>query len=220
MKSNHFIPVTLIAALSGALTLSADVTIVNPAGANHTPKSTCPALDGSNQLKPDPATHLPPPQAGQGVLAELANGDSPFPGWTFNAGAALSGTLTINYYHSVFEDTHYSGANIKATYTPGAGDPATLRFVQMIETDDPATGATSPYIDPYPNDDPTNAPLPFYWTEKQTKKYGLTFSDASRRYHPPTSSVTWRGNLYLTSWDGKTPGTVTVHDGATTRSAL
>jgi hypothetical protein len=213
MNRNQLLKMILTGALCHALTLPAAITVINPAAANHTPKSDCPALDGSNQLNPDPAQYLAPPPAGQGVLAELANGDSPFPGWTFNAGAALNGTLTINYYHSRFVDTHFSGAQIKATYTPGPGDPSTLRFVQMIETSDPLNGATSPYVDPYPNDDPTNAPLPFYWTEKETKKFGLTFYDFSKRSHPPTSSVTWRGNLYLTSWDGNVPGTVTVHDG-------
>lgn len=31
--------------------------------------------------------------------------------------------------------------------------------------------------------------------------------------HPPTSYVTWRGNLYLVDWDGKPAGIVNVHDG-------
>ena len=215
MKRHYLILIALATTLCGALTLPAAITVVNPAGANHTPKSDCPALDGSNELNPDPATHLPAPQAGQGVLAELVNtNNTSFANWAFNAGAALSGTLTINYYHSKFKGDHWSGAQIEATYAPGPGDPATLRYVQMVETSDPATGATSPYIDPYKNDDPTNTPpLPFYWTEEQTKDNGLTFYDFSKRVHPPTSSVTWRGHLYLTSWDGKNPGTVTVHDG-------
>ena len=121
MKRDHHTTIVLTMALSGALTLRAAITVVNPAGADHTPQSTCPALDGNNQLKPDPATYLPPPPAGLGVLAELAAGDSPFPGWTFNAGAALNGTLTIAYYRSVFDGAHYSGADIIAIYTPRGG---------------------------------------------------------------------------------------------------
>jgi hypothetical protein len=195
-------------------TLRADIMINNPAAADHTAFSFCPAADGANVLDPDPATHLAPPQAGQGVLAELANGNTKFPGWTFNAGAALNGMLTIDHYHSHFFGTHYSGCQFQATYAPAAGDPGTLRFVQMIETSDPAEDgkghqATSPYIDPYPNDDD----LPFYYTEKETKEWGNVFNDNPKRDHPPTSFVTWRGNLYLTSWDGKNPGVVTVHDG-------
>ncbi len=212
----HYSRITLASTLvlCSAITLPAAITVVNPAGADHTPKSDCPKLDGNNKLNPDPATLLDVPTADEGVMKELAStNNTSFAGWTFNVGAALSGTLTINYYHSKFVGSHRSGAQIKATYVAGAGDPATLRFVQMIDTSAALNGATSPYIDPYPNDDPTNAPLPFYWTEKETKKFGLTFSDFSKRFHPPTSSVTWRGNLYLTSWDGKTPGTITVHDG-------
>jgi hypothetical protein len=209
MKRNQILAVPLALILAAWPRLQAAIAIVNPVGANHTGFSICPAVDGANQLDPDPAAYLPPPPAGQGVMAELANGNTPFPGWNFKVGAALNGTLTINYYHSKFVDDHFSGAKIKATYKPGAGDPASLRFVQMVDTSDPLNGATSPYIDPFPNDDT----LPLYWTEKENKVFGLTFYDFSKRYHPPTSYVTWRGNLYLVDWDGKDPGTVTVHDG-------
>src|ERR1039457_1015926 len=144
---NNLITSILALALAGYSTVPAAITIVNPGGANHTPFSICPAVDGANQLDPDPGQYLPPPGAGQGVLAELANGNTKFPGWNFNAGAALNGTLTISYYHSQFVGTHNSSAKIKAVYVPGAGDPATFRFVQMVETSDPLNGATSPYID-------------------------------------------------------------------------
>lgn len=213
MKTRPRILVVAVSLLAGWATLHAAITVVQPAGGDHVPNSICPAIDGGNELNPDPATYLAPPVAGDAILTELAGGDSPFVGWTFVGGAALNGTLTINQYISAFVATHNSGASIKATYAPAQSDPARLRFLQMIETTDPLNGGTSPYIDPFPNDDPTNAPLPFYWTEKETKEYGNVFSDFSKRVHPPTSFVTWRGNLYISSWDGLTPGTVTVHDG-------
>jgi hypothetical protein len=210
VKKNNQVPIFLAFAAAAWTTVQGAITVVNPAPANHTATSTCPAADGNNKLAPDPVLYLAPPAAGQGVLAELANTkNTSFAGWTFNVGAALNGTLTIDHYISSFAGTHYSGAQFQATYAPGAGDPANLRWVQMVDTSSPQTGATSPYIDPYPNDDT----LPFYYTEPENKQWGLVFSDYPKRSHPPTSSVTWRGNLYLVDWDGKTPGAVTVHDG-------
>ena len=155
---------------------------------------------------------LPPPQAGQGILATLGNGR--FPGWTFNAGAPLNGTMVINYYYSKFFGDHHSGARIDAVYTPGAGDPATLRWVQLVTSTSPSSGdKTQTYIDQDP-DSTANPPLPFYYDEAKARKMkAVEFKDQSSRKHPPTSSASWQGSFYLVSWDGKTPGTLTVHDG-------
>src|SRR5437867_1592568 len=225
MKTNLCVVLTAALAFAAAISVRADISIVNPAATNHTPNSICPATDGGNILDPDPVQHLAPPTVGTGILAELANtNNTSFAGWTFQAGAALNGTLTVKYYHSKFLSAHYSGSEIELKYDPATNDPPVRRFVQMIDTTDPATDtnrnrtATSPYIDPYPGDDganpKTDPQLPFYYTEKETKKYGQNyFYDFPHRFHPPNSYVTWRGSCYLTSWDGKSPGTVTVHDG-------
>src|SRR5205085_6827092 len=113
MKINNSV-VLVVGMAIARCTLHADITIVNPAGADHTPFSICPAIDGSSGLVPDPVLHLPPPQAGQGIMAELGNtNNTDFSGWTFQAGAALNGTLTVKYYHSKFWATHNSGAQIE-----------------------------------------------------------------------------------------------------------
>lgn len=192
----------------------AGVTITGP-GPGQKAQSTCPANDGSNSLAPNPPSLLPPPAAGSDVMNELANGDTPFPGWTFGTGAALNGTIKISTYDSKFFGAHHSGCVMKLEYVKGAGDPANLQFIQMIETSVPLGGATSPYIDPFPSDDPPGQAMPFYWTLAEmpanTTASGIKFSDSPSRKHPPTSSVTWKGKLYITSWDGKK--TVKIHDG-------
>ena len=216
MKTTTFSSIRLALSLAllsfGGLNARAAIKILQAVGpADHIPASVCPATDGANVLAPDPVVYLPPPGLFTPIRLELLLGDTPWPGWTFKKGKALKGTLTVNTYKSVFDGDHYSGADIEAEYTPAATDPAGLHFTQLVTTSDPAAGATSPYIDPFPNDDN----LPFYWTQAEETAMGtsLKFSDGSRRSHPPTSFVTWRGDLYITSWDGKTPGVVTIHDG-------
>jgi len=202
---------------------SAKITINGPT--KSTRLSRCPAKDGMNQLSPYPPEYVAPPDAKSPTQKELANGDTDFTGWTFKKGPALSGTLTIDYYHSKFKSTHYSGSQIRARYNKGAGDPATLRWVQLVDTSAPKSGASSPYIDPYPEDEPNSIKpdpsktRPFYYNEEQiadrTAKptFDLKFYDYPKRYHPPDSFVKWEGTLFLSSWDGNTPGTVSLHDG-------
>lgn len=197
------------------------ITIVNPGGAAHIANSNCPAGDGANALQPDPVGYLPPPAAGAAILTELAGGDTPFAGWTFNVGTAFSGTLTIDKYQSKFVADHNSGGDIDIRYQRAATDcpAANLRWIQMVTTSDPLAGATSPYIDPFPSDDPAGMDRPFYWTEAEHPTYSgganfdLRFVDFSKRFHPPNSNVTWRADLYLVCWDGNTPGVVTIRDG-------
>lgn len=193
---------------------SAAIRVINAKGGDLIPFSICPAKDGANVLNPNPPTYLPPPGLLSPIRLELMFGDTAFPGWTFRKGAALNGTLTIKKYKSRFLGEHYSGAEIEAQYVPAATDPANLHYVQLVTTSDPMTGATSPYIDPYPNDT-NDMNRPFYWTlmEELTHGQNLRFYDFSKREHPPTSFVTWRGDLHLSSWDGNSPGTVTLHDG-------
>ena len=196
----------------------ADITITGPTIA-HTPYTICPLDDGGNRLNPDPVEHLPPPQTGQGVLAELANpANINFAGWTFAAGPALNGTLEVTVYQSHFPHAHQSGAIFEANYTRAPSDPVNLRFIQMAVTTAPGYKSkpvryTSPYIDTH--NDHAVPLLPFYWKEAQVTNHGNGYGmqDFTQREHPPTSSVVWRGYCYLVSWDGKTPGAVTIHDG-------
>lgn len=192
----------------------AGVTVSGPP-AGQVKKSKCPTTDGASALNPAKVKHLPPPGADSDVMKELANGDTPFPGWTFKTGAPLTGTIKITQYDSKFAGTHRSGCDMVMEYVKGPGDPANLQFIQMVETSIPLNGGVSPYIDPYPSDDPVAEPLPFYWTKTEMiahqSQTGITFSDAPRRIHAPTRSVTWRGHLYIASWDGGK--TATLHDG-------
>ena len=215
--------ITVLCILTIVNIASAKITVMGPT--KSTKLSRCPAKDGMNQLKPHPPEYVSPPDANSVTQKELADGDTDFPGWTFNKGAPLSGTLTIDYYHSKFKSTHYSGSQIRARYTKGAGDPNTLRWVQLVDTSAPRSGASSPYIDPYPDDEPNainpdpNKSRPFYYNEEEigarTAKptFDLKFYDFPKRGHPPNSFEKWEGTLFLSSWDGNTPGTVSLHDG-------
>lgn len=191
-----------------------------------TKTSKCPAKDGSNSLKPAKLKYVSPPDTKAAVFKELKSGDiSEFSKWTCKKGKELAGTLTVDYYNSKFEGTHHSGGQIRIRYKKGKGDPSTIRWVQLVNSNDKIGSEDYPIIDPVPEDEPNstnpdpNKYRPFYYNEEQigsrTNKssFDLKFYDFSQRYHPPTSSVTWSGNLYVTSWDSKTPGTISLHDG-------
>ena len=136
MRTSALQPISTAQALwlSGGLACHADITITYSPTAKFTHATDCPAADGKNILNPDPVEYLNPPQAGQGVLAELANtANTKFSGWIFKSGPALNGILTIDYYHSHFYGSHISGGTIKATYEPARDDPANIRWIQMAE---------------------------------------------------------------------------------------
>lgn len=71
--------------------------------------------------------------------------------------------------------------------TESAEFPDGFKFTQVIETNDPLHGATSPYVDPHPNDDTK----PFYWTDAEQTKYPTTFRDAPSRTAPTGTAATW-----------------------------
>jgi hypothetical protein len=161
---------------------------------------------------------LPPVYLGAGGNASMSVQNqllAEFPNWQVNLGGALPGTLTIHNYHAQIFAPHVGGAFFDATFTPPAGGNVVgLRWIQMIDTNDPAGGNTSPYIDPRPNDDD----LPFYWTEQEHAQNSgpnhIYFRDASRRpcrSHP--DFIQWRGYLFIATWDMNNPGVVTLHDG-------
>jgi hypothetical protein len=176
------------------------------------------------RLNPNPVTYLA--AATPAMRASLA---AEFPGFNFiyHAGG-LSGTLTINRYVATSLGPHNGGAIFEARYTRAATDPALadLRFIQLVDTNAPLGGATSPYIDPRPNDDT----LPFYYTtpedtipaangqdqlggDKGSGTY--RFWDRSLRdcrSHP--DFITWRGELILASFvDDGVNRNVDVYDG-------
>jgi hypothetical protein len=72
--------------------------------------------------------------------------------------------------------------------------PDGLKFTQVIETNKPLNGASSPYTDPHPNEDEK----PFYWTDSEQEQYPTTFKDHPKRNPPMGGEVTyWQATLAL-----------------------
>jgi hypothetical protein len=226
-----------ILALTSVMLYASDVlafSIVNPTAANHKHRADDPAGDSKVLLKPDPVKSLS--SVSQALKDELAGGDTSFAGWTFDyTFTSLNGTLYVDLYKAGYKAAHHGGGEINLRYKKGTGDPTNLRWVQLITTNNPIGGATSPYIDPYPNDDdavdgpfyycdpPGNALCDKFDISKRVngntdygfgKDYSLHFYDFSSRTHPlpvPFPPITWRAELYLVEWDGAKK--VTFHNG-------
>ncbi len=210
-----------VAACLGAAPAFGAITITGPADHLH---QLVVAPDGDTvTLNPDPVTYLGAATAN--MQATLAG---EWPDWSFDFSqfGILDGTLNIETYRAETNGPHTGGGKLEATYTRDANDPLIehLYWIQMVDTNRPAGGSTSPYIDPRPNDDPPPfLPLPFYWTlvEDNDPAWGnktdttYHFSDFSYRpcaTHP--DSITWRGELMLAYWNPDNPaGTVFVLDG-------
>lgn len=244
MKGNRLIPkifwlkgALVIVSILACLTDVLAITVVYPTSGNHLHTAYDPAgsdgippPDSFVFLNPDPIQN--PGEffllsaVSQVVKDELAAGDTAFPGWTFDyTFSTLSGTMFVDEYKAQYLTDHVGGGLINTRYKKGAGDPANLRWIQLITTTNPLHGATSPYIDPYPNDGTDGAP--FYWHSGEIadhiagakdygfgKDYDLHFKDFSRREHPlpiPFDPIKWRAELYLVEWDGAKH--VTFHDG-------
>jgi hypothetical protein len=201
--------------LGSAQTFGA-ITIAGPLAGNHVASLVIPPDGDTVTLTPDPVTHVA--GASAAMQAQLA---AAFPAWTFTfAVGGLAGTLNIDQYKATSSGAHNGGGLLEATYTRAAGDPtiANLHWIQLVDTNKPLGGTTTPYIDPRPNDDT----LPFYWTlaeDGQAANGNKTantyhFFDNSNRTctaHPET--INWAGELLLASWDNNDPGAVTVYDG-------
>jgi hypothetical protein len=240
------VAVVVTALLAGA---AQAVTLTYPNATYYVHSSQCPAGDGSNTLNPDPVHDANLTFLQLSVSADLQNelgtdgegnplGDWDYTNWSYNfTGSTLAGTISIDVYKSRFVANHNSGCEILVRYEKGEGDPDDLRWLQMVDSNDPLNGATPPYIDPYPNDDPEADPNtntggnPFYYHSGETTtpatdygtfdlynssntfgSYDLLFYDFPKRYHPPISNVWWRGELWLTSVNTETD-TITFHDG-------
>lgn len=205
---------TALAAFGTAPAL-ASLTINGPAAGNHLHQLKL--ADGDTvTLIPDPVTYID--QATAAMQAALA---AQFSTWnfTFNQGG-LAGTININQYKATSLGPHNGGGLIDLTYTRAESDPLIehLFWIQLVTTNRPSGGTTSPYIDPRPNDDS----LPFYYTLPQDTQPGngdktastYHFADNSRRdakLHPEL--ITWRGDLMLASWTDNNTFDVTVYDG-------
>jgi hypothetical protein len=122
-----------------------------------------------------------------------------YPGWTVVNGG-VPGSFNSTTYTAGWNGAN-GGAQFQGNYTQGSNITAgqQLNYIQIINTNVPLGGATSPYIDPQPNDDT----LPFYWTRPEASTHGgaksVGFSDFSTRSPSSLSShnpITWSASLY------------------------
>lgn len=169
------------------------------------------SADGNAVVRLDASTAI----SSAGFDASLIT--SAYAGWTVTkAAAAPGGSIAVGSYDAGWRTATTGGGKITASYsqTNAVAAGNLLHWVQVINTNIPLGGATSPYIDPQPNDDN----LPFYWTAaeqagKSTTKT-TTFSDFSTRSQASlatTNPITWNAKLYQVEYDGNKA--VTVRDG-------
>jgi hypothetical protein len=126
-----------------------------------------------------------------------------------------SGSPSVTTYNAGYDGG--GGGQITALYGLGAPLPTgdVLQWVQVVNTNDPANGATSPYLD-----NAANPSQPFYSYTSENRDPNLpanqlNFYDYSRR--PPgdvsaTNSVNWSANLYPALWNTST-NALTVENG-------
>ncbi|MCJ7600990.1 MAG: hypothetical protein MUO63_05725 [Desulfobulbaceae bacterium] len=93
------------------------------------------------------------------------------------------------------------GVGIQVEITNGTSSldyPDGYRWTQTIDSNVPLGGATSPYVDPRPNDDTK----PFYWTDAEAAARPTTFIDHPSRNAPATGTTTWDAVLSLNGVNG------------------
>jgi len=134
-------------------------------------------------------------------------------GWTSSTGTG--GSLSVTSYTAGFK-SGMGGAEIKALYDHGGtlGTGESLEWVQVLNTNDPLGGATSPYLD---NAGKPSQPFYTYTAANRDPTLPankLNFYDYSKR-DPATLSttapITWDASLYPVIWDGGSA--FTVQDG-------
>lgn len=136
-------------------------------------------------------------------------------GWT--AATAAGGTTSINSYTAGFSGTT-GGAEITALFDGGAAVPAGsyLEWVQVLNTNSPLGGNTSPYLD-----NAADTSKPFYSLTAQNLTAGLPagqidFYDFSKRdpaLLATTDPITWNASLYPVV--ANAANQLEVHDGVT-----
>ena len=94
--------------------------------------------------------------------------------------------------------------------SPTTQHPDGFKFTQTIDTNVPLGGASSPYVDPHPNDDDK----PFYWTDAEQAANPTTFRDSPSRPAPVAGTTNWDATLALNGVNEATK-TVTAYDALT-----
>jgi len=133
----------------------------------------------------------------------------------FTSATGTGGSLSVTSYTAAFA-SGMGGAEIKALYDRGGPLSAgqSLEWVQVITTNAPLGGATSPYLD---NAGKPSAPFYTFTAENRDPTLPankLNFYDFSKR-DPATlttlNPITWNANLYPVISDGAKG--ITVQDG-------
>ncbi len=129
--------------------------------------------------------------------------DAAAPDWTRQSGS-LNGTFNIQTYNA-FNDCPLGGAEFRMYYTPGAGDPATIKWTQGIFTNDRLGGRHGPIASYMDVKDPPGAGAwgPPYYPYQYADSH---FYDKPSRYCPATGLTYWIGECYATT----TPATKTM----------
>jgi len=153
---------------------------------------------------------------GPSAMAQSTLG-SEFSNWdfTYDRSQSWNGILNIDIYEAVdfsgIRGQCVMGAHLEATYTaPLVESPPRFRWIQIIITNDPATGRSSPYVDGFTIDG-----YPFYYDETVFNK--THFEDWPSRECPCLGYTSWQAELYLADWtfisDDFTDRNVKVYEG-------
>jgi hypothetical protein len=143
------------------------------------------------------------------------NTDFLFVGSNFTSSKGTGGALLVTGYDAGFRGG-LGGAQITALFDTALSAGQDLQWVQVINTNDPLGGATSPYLD-----NAANTSLPFYSFTAENRDPALpatqlNFYDFPTRSPADLSStdpITWNASLYPVITDGKT--TLIAEDGVT-----
>lgn len=139
------------------------------------------------------------------------------PNWTVTcSGEEAPGQVVVKDYEAWLQGRNGSvvraGALLEFDYLSTSPSLSSYRFLQIIYTNSPYAGATSPYIDPFEADDE----LPFYWTGDEEDDYrgpgSYTFFDSPYRGYDGTYAITWAAALFLTQYDAA-QNSLVIRDG-------
>jgi hypothetical protein len=75
--------------------------------------------------------------------------------------------------------------------------PDGYKWTQVINTNEPKGGSTSPYTDPRPKDDEK----PFYWNDAEQEMFPTAFHDVPQRPAPAQGATDWEATLTLNGVD-------------------
>lgn len=112
---------------------------------------------GRTDLSPNYVYHIDSSSTQAGKAKSLI--EAMKPDWTVSLGADAPGSIQINRYRAeqVYDGSGhvaFAGAQLKFDYYSSSSTLSNYRFVQVVYTNTPPSGApTTGYIDPWVNDD-------------------------------------------------------------------